>query len=139
MEIRFQTPHQYLFIHHGIKHLLVIWQKEHKKEIYIVEEEKESLLLRYPGETYREMILDELGDVFFPVLETEEGSFPTALGATFLYQNRLIGMYYRRENPEEQPFFFEIRDKQLLDLSDEEYAEVVQQFMKEFPEYIASS
>lgn len=139
MKIRFQTPHQYVFYHHHVKHLLLVWEKEKKKELYLIKEEKEDeCLLQYPGETYTEMVLQELEPVFFQTLKTEEEQFPAILGATFLYQKRLMGMYYHQYRPEEEPpYFFEIKDEQLVEIADDEYEKVVQTFAQEFPEYIS--
>ncbi|SFJ22474.1 hypothetical protein [Thermoflavimicrobium dichotomicum] len=138
MEIRFQTPYQYLFIHQNVKHLLLLWKKERKKEIYVVHEENNTLYLRYPGETYTEIVLDQISPIFFQQLETEEGAFQAVLGATFEYRGKLIGMYYPQENPTEQLYFFEIREDKILEIPDEEYESVVQTFIREFPEYIAN-
>ena len=75
MHIRFQTPHQYFFIYENVKHLLLLWSKEQHRELYIVEEEGDVLNLRYPGETYRELVLEQLEDIFFQRLETEDDQF----------------------------------------------------------------
>lgn len=142
MQIRFQTPHQYFFIHEDIKHLLVLWSKEQHRELYVVEEHDDALNLRYPGETYAALVLDQLGDVFFQRLETEQEQFRAALASTFYYEKRLIGAYYRADQEEsdaiDEIYFFEIRDQQLLDISDEEYEPIAQQFFEKFPEYIVS-
>ena len=139
MKIRFQTPYQYVFYHHHIKHLFLIWEKEQKKEIYIMKEETaDECLLQYPGETYTEMILQELEPVFFQTLETEDEQFPAILGATFSYQKRLIGMYVHQFRPEEEPpYFFEIKNEQLVELADEEYEEIAKAFAREYPEYVS--
>jgi hypothetical protein len=138
VEIRFQTPYQFLFIHQNVKHLLLLWKKENTKQLYIVEEENTSLVLRYPGETYVEMILDQVEPVFFQELETEEATFSVALGATFSFQDKLIGMYYAPDNPSEQLYFFEIQEDKIVEISDEDYPVIVQHFIKEFPDYIAN-
>lgn len=137
LKLRFHTPHQYVFYHHHIKHLLLLWEKEQKKELYLIKEEaNEEMLLQYPGETYTEMVLQELEPIFFQTLETEEEQFPAILGATFFYQKRLIGMYYHQHRPtEEPPYFFEIRDEQIVEIADKEYQDVAKTFLKEFPEY----
>lgn len=138
MKIRFATPHQYIFVHHHVKHVLLLWDKEKRKEIYVVDDESaEELVLRYPGETYTERVLQELEAVFFQTLATETEQFAAVLGVTFLYHNRLIGMYYHREQPETQPpYFFEIADEALLEISDQDYPAVVQAFQAAFPEYV---
>lgn len=140
MQIRFQTPHQYFFIHEEIKHLLVLWSKEQHRELYVVEEDDDALSLRYPGETYTALVLDQLEDVFFQRLETGEEQFRAALASTFYYQKRLIGAYYRVDQAEsaaiDELYFFEIRDRQLFDIADEDYEPIAQQFFEKFPEYI---
>jgi|GEM_PF-1866034 len=140
MQIRFETPYQYVFYHHHVKHLLVIWEKEQRKDLYIIKEETpEELVLQYPGETYRETVLQELEPVFFQTLETEEERFPAILGATFSYQKRLIGMYYHQHRPDkEPPYFFEIKNEKLVELSDEDYAEVIKVFANEYSEHIST-
>ena len=65
MNIQFKTPHQYVFIHENVKHLLLIWSKEAKKQLFIVEEKEGELHLLYPGETYEELVLDQVEDIFF--------------------------------------------------------------------------
>ena len=137
LNFRFTTPHQYLFIHQHIKHLLLLWEKERRKEIYIIKEEQaDELLLHYPGETYMEMVLQELEAVFFQTLATETEEFEAVLGATFVYQNKLIGMYYHKNQLQKlSPFFFEIVDEQLKEIPDEDYEDVAKKFSQEFPEY----
>ncbi|MBA4496253.1 hypothetical protein ACFO25_19770 [Paenactinomyces guangxiensis] len=138
MQIRFQTPYQYLFIHQNVKHLLLLWKKERKRELYIIEEENDgTLLLRFPGETYAEMVLQEIEPIFFQRLETEEGLFPAILGATFTFEEKLIGMYYHRDHPTEELYFFEIQGETLTEISDQKYEAVVHAFMNEFPEYFS--
>lgn len=142
MHIRFQTPHQYFFIHEGIKHLLLLWSKEQHRELYVVEEQDDVMNLQYPGETYRDLLLDQLQDIFFQRLEVEDDSFRTALAATFHYKNRLIGAYYPSEQTESQPieqlYFFEIREQNIVEIPDDDYEQVAQTFFDTFPEYIVS-
>lgn len=143
VQIQFQTPHQYFFIHENIKHLLLLWSKEQHRELYVVEEQDDVLTLRYPGETYRELVLEQLEDIFFQRLETEDDHFRAALAATFTYKNRLYGAYYPAEheesNPIDQLFFFEIRDNQIVDISNQDYEAVANTFFEMFPEYIVWS
>lgn len=140
VNIQFQTPHQYVFFHHHIKHLLLIWEKERKKEIYLVQDETDDqMILQYPGETYMEMVLQELEPVFFQTLATETEEFPAILGATFMYQKRLIGMYYHQYRPtEEPPYFFEITNEQIQEIPEEDYESIAQTFMQKYPDYIHS-
>lgn len=141
VKLRFDTPHQYVFYHHQIKHLLVMWEKEQKKELYLIKEEtNDELLLKYPGETYQELILQELEAIFFQTLETAEERFPAILGATFFYEKRVMGMFYHQYRLEEEPpYFFEIKNQQIVEIADEEYEDVVKTFLKEYPEYATLS
>lgn len=136
MNIRFSTPHQYVFIHENVKHLLLVWSKEAKKQLFIAEETGDTLTLTHPGETYEETVWNHLEPFFFRQLETDEGTFPVVLGATFHVNGYRIGMYYRRPPGDNSPFFFRLADGQLHDIPDEEYEEVVKTFLQEFPEYI---
>ncbi len=136
MNIRFQTSYQYVFIHEGIKHLLLLWQKEHKRDLYIVEEENDGeMALRFPGETYIEMVLKDIEPVFFQRLESGERAFLAILGATFSYQDRIMLMYYDPEFPTEAIYFFERSDDGIAEIEEAEYEQVVQTFIHEFPEY----
>ncbi|PTX64518.1 hypothetical protein C8P63_10211 [Melghirimyces profundicolus] len=139
MNIRFSTPHQYVFIHENVKHLLLVWSKEAKKQLFVVEEEEEAMTLTYPGETYLETVLAQVEPIFFRQLETEDESFPVALGATFDFRGQRIGMYYNREKPGGHPFFFRLENEELKDIPDEEYEEVARTFLEEFPEYIVNN
>lgn len=140
MQIRFKTPHQYFFIHEGIKHLLLLWSKEQHRELYVVEERDHVIHLQYPGETYRDLLLDQLQDIFFQRLEIENTQFRTALAATFYYSNRLIGAYYPSEQSESKPieqlYFFEIREQNIVEIPDDDYEAVARTFFENFPEYI---
>lgn len=138
MNIQFTTPHQYVFIHEHIKHVLLIWEKESRQDIYIIETETpDTMTLRYPGETYRELILDELEPYFFQVLLAEdESEIPVILGATFTFADKLVGMYYQKTNPSDTPFFFFLQNENLEDIADDQYASVVDRFRLEFPTYI---
>ncbi|OYD09461.1 hypothetical protein [Paludifilum halophilum] len=136
MNVRFQTPHQYVFVHENVKHLLLVWSKEAKKQLFLAEEEGDSLHLKYPGETYAEMVLDQVEPVFFRQLEVEDTTISVVLGATFHYQGRLIGMYYNREQPDRDLYFFALEGDRLEDIPDEEYEGAARTFLEEFPEYI---
>lgn len=140
MQIRFQTPYQYFFIHEGIKHLFLLWSKEQHRELYIVEEQDGIMYLKFPGEMYRDLLLDQLEHIFFQRLETEDGHFRTALAATFYYGDRLCGAYYPCEEetsrPIEQLYFFEIHEQNIVEIADDDYEQVAETFFKTFPEYI---
>jgi cyclophilin family peptidyl-prolyl cis-trans isomerase len=135
LNIQFCTEHQYIFSHHHIQHVLLIWDKESRREIYIVETETpDTLSLRYPGETYRERILDELEPYFFQVLLSEDQrEIPVILGATFDFQNQTVGMYYTKKNMGSTPYFFFLKDDQLIDIPEESYGQVIQQFRSTHP------
>ncbi|SEN79297.1 hypothetical protein [Lihuaxuella thermophila] len=139
MYIRFQTPYQYVFIHRNVKHLLLLWKKERKRDLYIIEEENDCMLLRFPGQTYVEMVLDEIEPIFFQRLETDDGPFPAILGATFTFGDKRVGMYYHPDHPSEALYFFEIQGNQITDIPDEEYEAVVRAFMNEFPEFFVGT
>lgn len=137
MQIRFQTPKQYLFYHQNVKHLLLIWAKEHTKQLFIVEDEKDQTLsLSYPGETYAEMVLDQVSPIFFQELQTETETFTAILGATFSFREKLIGMYYHPEQPTTSVYFFHIKGERIVEIPEEEYADVIDTFCREFPEYV---
>ncbi|MFC4077837.1 hypothetical protein [Salinithrix halophila] len=136
MNIRFNTPHQYVFVHENVKHLLLVWPKEAKRQLFVVEEEDGLLSLTYPGETYEETVLIQVEPVFFRHLETDSGLLSVVLGATFRHQGRLMGMFYNREETTGPPFFFELREDDLQDIPEDEYEEVARVFLEEFPEYV---
>ncbi|MDR6224173.1 hypothetical protein [Desmospora profundinema] len=136
MHVQFRTPHQYVFIHENVKHLLLVWPKEAKKQLFVAEERNHTLDLLYPGETYEEMVLDQVEPVFFRQLETDDGLFPVVLGATFHHRGALMGMYYNRDHRGDSPYFFALEDGELADIPDEEYEAVALAFLEEFPEYI---
>lgn len=136
VNIRFQTPHQYVFIHRNVKHLLLLWKKEHKRDLYIIEEEdEEGITLRFPGQTYVDMVLNEIEPIFFQTLETESETFRAILLATFEYQDRLIALYAHPHRPQEECYFFEVKNETIHELSEHEYQDVVQTFMDEYPEF----
>ncbi|WP_054949890.1 hypothetical protein [Numidum massiliense] len=160
MQLQFRTPHQYFFVHEQVKHLLLLWSKDRHRELYLVEEDDDRLVLNYPGEVYRELLLDQLGDIFFQRLETDSESFRAALAATFRYDGRLIGAYYctaddassvgdasagdnadeaRTRGPIEQLYFFEIAHGRLCELESSEYEAVAQLFFETFPEYASET
>jgi hypothetical protein len=137
LQIRFQTPKQYLFYHQNVKHLLLIWAKEHTKQLFIVEDEKDQTLsLSYPGETYAEMVLDQVSPIFFQELQTETETFTAILGATFSFRGKLIGMYYHPDQPATLVYFFQIQGEKIEEIPEAEYADVVEAFLQEFPEYV---
>ena len=108
MHIKFATKHQYIFSHFHNLHALVIWDKETRKDIYLAETETpDTLTLRYPGETYRERLLDEWEPYFFQVLLAENNiEIPVILGATFDFQKKTVGMYYQKTNSKNIYFFY---------------------------------
>lgn len=136
MLVQFQTPHQYVFVHENVKHLLLLWPKEAKKQLFLAEEQKGTLNLLYPGETYEEMVMDQVNPIFFCQLETEDGLVSVVLGATFRHRELEVAMYYNREDPSGPPYFFTLKNGNLADIPDEEYEAVVRTFLQEFPEYI---
>lgn len=138
MNIKFSTKHQYLFSHHQVQHALIIWDKESRQDIYLAETETpDTLTLCYPGETYRERLLDELEPYFFQVLLTEnDNEIAVVLGATFDFKDQLVGMYYSKDEDDHTPYFFYLQDKQLSDIADEDYTEVIQQFRLAYPDML---
>lgn len=136
MRVQFQTPHQYVFVHENVKHLLLVWNKDAKKQLFIAEERNDTLELLYPGETYEEMVLDQVEPLFFRQLETDDGIIPVVLGATFHHGDALMGMYYNREGSDDTPYFFALVDGELADIPDDEYEAVALTFLETFPEYI---
>lgn len=138
MHIQFQTPYQFLFIHQNVKHLLVIWEKEHKKEIYIVDQESsEHLLLQYPGEAYREHVLDEVEAIFFPQIQLEDKEIPVILAATFQRNDHLYAVYYPKDRIRDELYFLQVKeqDQQLVEIPEDEYLSIVEYFQELYPEY----
>ncbi|MCH5586223.1 hypothetical protein MK805_14875 [Shimazuella sp. AN120528] len=137
LHIKFATSHQYLFSHHQVQHALIIWDKESRKDIYLVDTETpDTLTLRYPGETYRERLLDELEPYFFQVLLTEDDSeIAVILGATFDFQDQLVGMYYSKTE-KHTPYFFYLQNGQLLDILEIDYTAVIEQFRLLYPQML---
>jgi hypothetical protein len=138
LHIKFATDHQYVFSHHQIQHALIIWDKESRKDIYLVETETpDTLILRYPGETYRERLLDELEPYFFQVLLSEDQlEIPVILGATFAFQKKLVGMYYSKSGSRENLYFFYLLDGELVDITEEVYPEVIEHFRSNYPDML---
>ncbi|SFS54285.1 hypothetical protein [Marininema halotolerans] len=135
MNLRFSTPHQYVFIHEHIKHLFLLWPKENKRQLYIAEEKDQSLYLTHPGETYEEMVLAQVEPYFFRRLETDGITLSTVLGATLAIKGRLYGLYYDNEGIH-GPFFFELTADELKDIPEMDYESIALTFLEEFPEYI---
>jgi hypothetical protein len=135
VSIRFQTPYQYVFIHNNVKHLLLLWEKEHKRQLYIVEEEADEMLLLFPGDSYTETVLDQIEPILFQRLETDAGPFLAVLGATFTYDERKMVMYYHPEHPDREIYFFEWSGDGIAELDEEEYEAVTRAFINEFPEF----
>lgn len=135
MNIQFNTPHQYLFYHQNVKHLLLLWKKEHKRELYIAEEDGPTLSLRYPGETYVDKVLDEIEPIFFQQIISEKGPLAVILGATFSYENKLIAMYYTPPISEGMFCFFQIKDEKPVEIAEAEYEAVVHQFEEEIGQF----
>ncbi|MCS1351315.1 hypothetical protein [Mechercharimyces sp. CAU 1602] len=137
MNIRFGTSHQYVFIHENVKHLLLIWEKETKKQLFIVIEEDHDgdLTLTHPGQLYEEMVLDDLDSLFFQTLITTDKAIQAVLGATFHFEGHLVGMYYERNVDHPTISFFYIEDGVLIDIPEHEYEPVAQAFLNKFPEY----
>jgi hypothetical protein len=135
LNIKFDTHHQYLFFHHQIQHALIIWDKESRKDIYLAETETpDTITLRYPGETYRERLLDELEPYFFQVLLTDDDTeIAVILGATFDFQDRLAGVYYSKKETNQTPYFFYLNDGQLIDIPDTDYSAIIDQFRLTYP------
>jgi hypothetical protein len=136
LHIQFDTLHQYVFIHEHVRHLLLLWPKEEKIQLYLAEWKDDVLWLRFPGETYTEIVWDQVEPYFFQKLKTETGEVNVVLGATFHHNKRLYAMYYNRNDPEDDLYFFEVRSQHLHEIPDEEYESVVQAFLLEYPEYL---
>jgi hypothetical protein len=136
MNIRFSTPHQYLFSHEQISHVLILWEKESRTDIYLIDAETpDTLTLRYPGETYRERLWDELCPYFFQVLLDEnEQEIPVVLRATFHYKEHFVGMYLAKTDA--TPYFFYLHHGELADIAEEDYAFVIEQFRATYPQLL---
>ncbi|WP_044642665.1 hypothetical protein [Risungbinella massiliensis] len=135
---QFQTPYQFLFLHHNVQHLLVVWEKEQKKEIYLVDQiSPDRMELLHPGESYQEQVLDEVGEFFFSQLELQKERISVILAATFEWKKKLYATFYQKEKLQEELYFFEIQDRALTEIPDEIYEEVVIFFQKHHQEYFA--
>ncbi|MBX6395650.1 MAG: hypothetical protein IRY98_08010 [Alicyclobacillaceae bacterium] len=79
---------------------LVLWQfdRDNRRDVYVLHElDGDVAVLEYPGETFTQRILEELGDIFFVSLEHEGQSVQAALGAVFDHEGRRYVAYYNRE------------------------------------------
>lgn len=138
LNIKFSTEHQYLFSHHQVQHALIIWDKESRQDIYLADTKTpDTITLHYPGETYRERLLDELEPYFFQVLLTEnDNEIPVILGATFDFQDQLVGMYYSKMKTDNMSYFFYLQNGKLSDIADQDYTNVIQQFRLTYPDML---
>lgn len=140
VKIQFDTPHQYLFVHEELHHLLVLWRKEQKRSLYLIREENETLHLTYPGQTYTDAVLQLLEPIFFQRLETPHHKIiPAILGATFPHENHLHVMYYHREKPRTHAYFFRLEEEKLVEIPDAIYEKVIDSFRKTCREYIQTT
>lgn len=95
----FTKARPYAFFY-GEAHL-VLWQfdRDGRRDLYVLHEGDDggATVLEYPGETFTERVLAEVGDVFFVSVHEEDEVAEAALGALFEHRGRRYGAYYDRK------------------------------------------
>ncbi|MDI3327503.1 MAG: hypothetical protein QJR06_03025 [Alicyclobacillaceae bacterium] len=119
---------------------LVLWQfeREGRRDLYVLHEgEEDTAVLEYPGETFTQRILDELGGVFFISVDQDGRPVPAALGASFEHNGRRYAAYYSREEFESPTVWFFRLDgspgaPELEPLDEEEHRAAAEAFARRY-------
>lgn len=134
---KFNKAQEFAFFHEDVHLLLVDFQRDEKKEVFLIGdmEEDGTYILEYPGELFTEQLREMVQSIFFiQVTEEElgrEGKY--ALGAYFTCERKEYALFYDRENPDNgELVFFRAQptgsgDFELTTINDQnEYRDVVE-------------
>jgi hypothetical protein len=133
----FPKAEQFAFLFENAHLLLLAWDRDQAKFLFLIQEQKEDgLLLDYPGETFTNRVLDTVENIFFVQVE-EEGNDPRryVLGSFFAIGSQKYGAYYERDKENPEVVLFRIDgdapDFQLEVLDEDEYAKVAPIFAEQ--------
>lgn len=99
----FPKADQYAFLFENAHLLLLSWNRDQAKFLFLIQEQKDGgLMLDYPGELFVNRVLDTVENIFFVQVE-EAGKEPIryVLGSYFVIGEQPYAAYYERdsENP----------------------------------------
>ena len=107
---KFRKAREYAFFHEDVHLLLVDFQRDDKKELFLIGdvEENGTYILEYPGDLFTEQLQEIVSSIFFLQVSEEElnreGKY--ALGAYFTYERKEYALYYDREHLENRELVF---------------------------------
>lgn len=140
---KFNKTREYAFFHEDVHLLLVDFQRDDKKEVFLIGDmEKDgTYILEYPGELFTEQLREMVQSIFFVQVNEEEtgreGKY--ALGAYFTCERKEYALFYDRENPDNgEVIFFRAQatgsgDYELSTISDpNEYRDVVEHITERY-------
>lgn len=133
---QFHGAEEYAFYYENAHLLLVDWQRDDAKFLFLIREEGDSgtISLSYPGERFTETVLDAVLPVFFvQVTEEQSGSEKRyVLGSVFVAGSGKYGAYYEKDGNPAQAVLFKLvgegPDTKLEVPTDEEYETAAQAF-----------
>jgi len=107
-KFRFVKGREYSFFHEDVHLLLIDFERDNKKELFLVGEVEEdgTYLLEYPGELFTEQLQELISSIFFLQVKEDHREGKYALGAFFTCERKEYALYYDREQPENQELVF---------------------------------
>lgn len=142
---KFSKGREYAFFHEDVHLLLVDFERDEKKELFLINgvEEDGTYLLEYPGNLFTEQLEELINSIFFVQVQEEVREGRYALGAYFSYNRKSYALYYDREHPDNQELvFFRAEptgtgDFDLANINDQdEYREVVEHITERFGHFL---
>jgi hypothetical protein len=114
MDLMFTFPkaEQHAFFYEEAHLLLISWERDDKRELYRVADQQQAVLqLDYPGELYRERVMELIKSIFFISVQEEADTNKYVLAAYFHMQDQAYAVYYERDaNPPKELIFFRVAE-----------------------------
>jgi hypothetical protein len=142
---RFSKGREYAFFHEDVHLLLVDFERDEKKELFLISavEEDGTFLLEYPGELFTEQLQELIKSIFFIQVKEESQEGRYVLGAFFTYDRKEYALYYDREDTNNAELIFfratatGLGDYELVNIHDQaEYSEVVEHITERYNSFM---
>lgn len=109
LAIRFPKAEQYAFLYENAHLLLLSWDRDQAKFLFLIQGHDESgLRLDYPGETFTNRVLDAIQNIFFVQVTDDSDTVKYVLGSYFVVDGQAYGAYYERDREQPDVVLFRI-------------------------------
>jgi len=138
--ILFPKASHYAFFHENAHLMLIVWERDEHKELYLITEEQVGHVeLNYSGDLFTELVMPVVEQIFFIQVQEHDQEGKYVLGSYFTVGKRVFGAYYNRNVEAALPpevILFEVIDDggalSLCELNEDVYEETKDAFVKRY-------